>query len=114
MVGKRYCRKVLPFFFLLFPYLPASGQAVVTVVVPSPPPVLDFIFFRAKSLATTLFVDSSSSVANSPRPRAFRESSCAQENIYRSRSPGASSRLDRPKAVKTSFCLSLLEYALSH
>ena len=36
------------FFFLLFFshfYFPASGQAVVTGVVPSPPPVLTFNFF---------------------------------------------------------------------
>ena len=34
------------FFFSHF-YFPASGQAVVTGVVPSPPPVLAFIFYRA-------------------------------------------------------------------
>ena len=51
---KRFSRKVLPLFFFFFflshtSNFPASGQAVVTVtgVVPSPPPVLAFNFYRA-------------------------------------------------------------------
>ena len=38
-------------------YFPASGQAVVTGVVPPPPPVLAFNFYRAKGSATPLLVD---------------------------------------------------------
>ena len=35
------------FVFFAHFYFPASGQAVVTGVVPSPPPVLAFNFYRA-------------------------------------------------------------------
>ena len=35
------------FFFFAHFYFPASGQAVVTGVVPSPLPVLAFNFYRA-------------------------------------------------------------------
>ena len=35
------------FFFFAHIYFPASGQAVVAGVVPFPPPVLAFIFYRA-------------------------------------------------------------------
>ena len=52
-------------------YFPASGQAVVTGVDPSPPPVLASNSYRAKGSAIP-------SVASS-RSRAFRKSICAQE-----------------------------------
>ena len=68
------------FFFSHF-YFPASGQAVVTGVVPSPPRFLPSTFFRAKGSAIPLLVDFSSSVANSRSPRAFRKSICAQEKV---------------------------------
>ena len=40
----RLCQKHRHYFFLSHLYFPASGQAVVTGVVPSPPPVLVFNF----------------------------------------------------------------------
>ena len=58
---------------------------MVTGVVPSPPPVLAFNFYRAKGSAIPLLVDFSSSVANS-RSRAFRNvNSCTKKiptNLY--------------------------------
>ena len=69
------------FFFFTLIYFPASGQAVVTGVVPSDrPPVLAFNFCRANGSAIPLLVDFSSSFANS-RSRAFRKSICAQEKV---------------------------------
>ena len=53
---------------------------MVTGVVPSPPPVLVFNFYRAYRSAIPLLVDFSSSVANS-RSRAFRKSISAQEKV---------------------------------
>ena len=53
---------------------------MVTGVVPSPPLVLAFNFYRAKGSAIPLLVDFSSSVANS-RSRAFRKSICAKEKL---------------------------------
>ena len=52
------------FFFFTHFYLPASGQAVVTGVVPSPPRFLPSNFYRAKGSAIPLLVDFSSDVAN--------------------------------------------------
>ena len=70
--------------FFLFPhtftFFPPSGQAVVTSVVLSPPPVLAFNFYRAEGSAIPLLVDFSSSVANS-RSRVFRKSICAQVKV---------------------------------
>ena len=68
------------FFFFAHFYFPASGQAVVTGVVPSPPQFLPSIFIAHLGLALPLLVDFSSSVANS-RSRAFRKSICAQEKV---------------------------------
>ena len=53
---------------------------MVTGVVPSPPPVLAFNFYRAQGSAIPLLVGFSSSVANS-RSRVFRKSFGAQEKI---------------------------------
>ena len=50
-------------FFFKHIYFAASGQAVVTGVVPFPPPlVLAFKFYRAQGSAIPLLVDFSSSV----------------------------------------------------
>ena len=70
------------FFFFLTLYFPASGQAVVTGVVPSPPRFLPSIFIphRVQQSHCSLLVDFLSSVANS-RSRAFRKSICAQEKV---------------------------------
>ena len=68
-------------FFFKHIYFAASGQAVVTGVVPFPPPlVLAFKFYRAQGSAIPLLVDFSSSVVNS-RSRAFRKSVYAQEKV---------------------------------
>ena len=76
----KYTGTAVFFFFFFSPSsFPASGQAVVTGAVPSPPPVLAFNFYRAKSSAIPLLVGFSSS-ANS-RSRAFRKSICAQEKV---------------------------------
>ena len=64
-------------FTLVFP---ASGQAVVTGVVPSPPRFLPIIFYRVQGSTIPLPVDFSSSVAFS-RSRAFCKSICAQEKV---------------------------------
>ena len=45
------------FFSILTFYFPASGQAVVTGVVPSPPPVRAFNFYRAYGSPFPLLVD---------------------------------------------------------
>ena len=45
--GAAACYLAVLFFFFTHIYFPASGQAVVTGVVPSPPPVLAFNFYRA-------------------------------------------------------------------
>ena len=77
------------FFFFLVALLLSSfwTKPVVTGVVPSPPPVFAFKYYRAEGSAIPLLVDFSSSVAYS-RSRAFRKSICAQEkvstNIYTS------------------------------
>ena len=71
----------LTFFSSFFALLLSSfwTTAVVTSVVPFPPPVLAFIFFIAHRVsATPLLVEFSSRIAIS-RYRAFRESICAQE-----------------------------------
>ena len=70
------------YFFFLHVCFPASGQAVVTGVVPSSPRFfLAFNFYRAKGSTIPLrLADFSSNVTNS-RSRAFRESSCAQEKL---------------------------------
>ena len=71
------------FVFFFFPthiYFPASGQAVVTGVVPSFPPVLAFNFSSRIGFSDPMLVDSPPSVANS-RSRAFRKSTCAQEKV---------------------------------
>ena len=49
---KRYTSRIVAnvcffFFFLAHFHFPASGQAVVTGVIPSPSPILAFIFYRA-------------------------------------------------------------------
>ena len=63
-------------------YFPASGQAVVTSVGPSPARFLPstFIAHNIGFSNPTLLVDLSPGVANS-RSRAFRKSICAQEKI---------------------------------
>ena len=62
-------------------YFLASGQAVVTSVVPSfPRYLLAFILYRALGSPIPLLVDFSSSVADS-RSRACRKSTCAQEKV---------------------------------
>ena len=67
------------FFFFTHIYFPASGQAVVTGVVPSSPRFLPSILSRIgfRNPTARRF---SSSVANS-RSRAFRKSVCAQEKV---------------------------------
>ena len=87
------CNPCCTFFFFPHFYIPASGQAVVTGVVPCSPPVLAFNFYRAQGSAIPpLLVDFSSSVANSRSSCAFRTSICAQErvptNIYSSMHSG--------------------------
>ena len=61
-------------------------------VVPFPPPVLAFIFYRAYGSAVLLLVDFSSNGAiNNSRSRVFRKSICAQEKsppIYTSMHSG--------------------------
>ena len=75
------------FFFSFFAhfYFPASGQAVVTGVVPSPPRFLPSFFIAHRVTAIPLLVDFSSRVANS-RSRISRKSICPQEkgatNLY--------------------------------
>ena len=54
---------------------------MITGVVPSPPPVITFMYI-AHRVQHPLIVDFSSSVANS-RSRAFRESIGAQEKVPR-------------------------------
>ena len=69
------------FFFFSQVYFPASGQAVVTGVVPSSPRFLPSIFIAHRvqhSHYSSIF--HRVSVANS-RSRAFRKSICAQEKV---------------------------------
>ena len=69
------------FFFFLHTFrFPASGQAVVTGVVPSPPRFLPSIFIAHRVQQSHCSSYFSSSVANS-RSRAFRKSICAQEQV---------------------------------
>ena len=71
------------FFFFFFSTLSLSSfwtSRVVTGVVPSPPSVLAFNFYRAQGSAIPLLVDCSSNVADS-RSRAFRKSICPQEKV---------------------------------
>ena len=68
------------FFFSAHFHFPASGQAVVTGIIPSPPRFLPSIFYRAEGSAIPLLVDCSSNVANS-RSRAFRKSISPQEEV---------------------------------
>ena len=63
------------FFFFSHFYFPASGQAVVTGVVPSPPRFLPSILSRIGFSYPT-----ARRVANS-RSRTFRKSTCAQEKV---------------------------------
>ena len=67
------------YFFAHF-HFPASGQAVVTGVIPSSPRFLPSIFISHRVQQIPLLVDGSSSVANS-RSRAFRKSICPQEKV---------------------------------
>ena len=60
-------------------HFPASGQAVVTGVVPSSPRFLPSIFI-GQGAAIPLLVDFSSSVANS-HSRVLRNSICAQVKV---------------------------------
>ena len=80
IVGMSYIYQVLVhiIFFTRF-YFPASGQAVVTGVVPSPPRFLPSIFVAHRG-QIPLLVDFSSSIDNS-RFRAFGKSICAQEKV---------------------------------
>ena len=69
------------FSFFAHLYFPASGQAVVTGVVPSPPRFLPSILIAhtvQQSHCSSIFI--SSTTANS-RSRAFRKSICAQEKV---------------------------------
>ena len=69
------------FFFFFFHtqfYFPASGQAVVTGVVPSSPRFLTSIFIAHRVQQSLLIVDFASRVADS-RSRAIRKPICAQE-----------------------------------
>ena len=68
------------FFYIPHFYFPASGQAVVTGVVPSPSRFVPSIVYRAQGSAIPLLVDFSSSGANS-RSRTFCTSICAQEGV---------------------------------
>ena len=67
------------FYFWSHLYLPASGQAVVTGVVPSHPRYVPSFLSRIWFSVTTAR-RFSSNVASS-RFRAFRESNCAQEKF---------------------------------
>ena len=67
-------------FFSSHFYFPASGQAVVTSVVPSSPRFLPSIFIAHRVQQSQCSSVFQSSVANS-RSRAFRKSICAQEKV---------------------------------
>ena len=68
------------FFSFTHIYFPASGQAVVTGVVPSPPPVLCLQFLSCLGFSNPTARRFSSSIANS-RSRAFRKSIYALEKV---------------------------------
>ena len=76
---------IFTFFLISHIYFPASGQAVVTGVVPPfppPPRFLPSIFIAHRVLSNpTLLVDFPSSVVANSRSRAFRESISPNEVI---------------------------------
>ena len=78
----QYKTYTLKYIFFSHFYLQASGQAVVTGVVPSPPPVLafNFCFIAHRVQQSHCWSIFSSNDANS-RSRAFRLSICAQEKV---------------------------------
>ena len=68
-------------YFLDHFYFPASGQAVVSGVVPSPPRYVPSVFIAHRvrhSHCSSTFIEY---VANSRFHAFFRESICAQENL---------------------------------
>ena len=79
--GASYSRQILPAVILSHFYIPASGQAVVTGVVPSPPRFLPSIFIAHRIQQSHCSSILHQVLLTHSRSRVFRKSICAQEKV---------------------------------